>query len=150
MIPMSRPVLHIIVSDVVHVTYVQKKAPAPLLTLFTCGRKLDLKAFLKTKKCCEPQGYKKGALAAFSELEQAGLGNILKLLSNKFGIVDPNVPSCALVPWYIMGLCGTTPMCTTRGLADPNVPSCTLVPWYIMGLCGTIPLCTTHALYRTT
>ena len=51
------------------------------------GRKLDLKALLKRKKFREPHGYKKGALAAFSELEQAGLGNT-ETSSNKFGIVS--------------------------------------------------------------
>ena len=61
-------------------------------------------------------------------------------------IAHPIVPSCTHVPWYIMGLCGMIPLCTTHALAHPNVPSCTHVPWYIIGLCGTIPLCTTRGL----
>ena len=56
------------------------------------GRKLDLKALLKKKKFREPHGYKKGALAAFSELEQAGLGNT-ETSSSKFGTVS-YIQSC--------------------------------------------------------
>ena len=44
-------------------------------------------------------------------------------------IALPNVPSCTLVPWHSMGLCGTIPLCTTHALADPSVPSCTHVPY---------------------
>ena len=51
------------------------------------GKRLDLKALLKKKKFREPHGYKKGALAAFSDLEQAGLGTV-ETSSSKFGTVS--------------------------------------------------------------
>ena len=51
------------------------------------GQRLDLEALLKTEKFREPHGYKKGALVAFSELEQAGLGTT-ETSSTKFGTVS--------------------------------------------------------------
>ena len=51
------------------------------------GRILDLKALLKKKKFQEPHGYKKGAVAAFSELEIAELGAV-ETKRSKFGIVS--------------------------------------------------------------
>ena len=54
------------------------------------GRRLDLKALLKKKKFRDPHGYKKGALAAFSELEQAGLG-VGETVNTKYGSVSKDV-----------------------------------------------------------
>jgi len=54
------------------------------------GKRLDLKALLKKKKFRDPHGYKKGALAAFSELEQAGLG-VGETVNTKYGSVSKDV-----------------------------------------------------------
>ena len=62
-------------------------ANTPAHCLRLPGQRLDLKALLKKKKFREPHGYKKGALAAFSELENAELGTT-ETSSNKFGTVS--------------------------------------------------------------
>lgn len=53
------------------------------------GNRLDLKAVLK-KKFRDPDGYKKGALTACNELEQAGLG-VGETINTKYGSVSKDI-----------------------------------------------------------
>lgn len=52
-----------------------RRSDTPRFCLKLPGRKLDLFALLYAKRFRD-HGYKKGALAAFQELEKKGLGNI--------------------------------------------------------------------------
>lgn len=74
--------------EIMNVSSASDSSPnTPAHCLRLPGQRLDLKALLKKKKFREPHGYKKGALAAFSELEQAGLGTT-ETSSTKFGTVN--------------------------------------------------------------